>query len=475
MNGSELAGQFLLPTFLAFILMLVIIGSIAIDVYIEEFDFFNIKSVVLFIFTFIYGLSAFDRIFFRQNITTVVANEGAHLTTILIYAICGVTIFELAYRFTGFFEFGKIRNSWRDKQTSIQQIDMPRINAGIIGTYIAAILGVLILEAAGRGIVYRFLNPLDLTDSAELDWWFYFVQWLIFSVHVGCWLLFCRNISDPHRQDSNMFRSVILIILAIFISLCLNRTAIINLFLPLIIIYNYYVKTIKPIYIISTFALAIFYFISWDIYRNATVGNTFIEESGISAVYDGFMANLDYIDTFINVLDKMKNDEFQNGGTFLTVLFKPIPRSLWLDKPPGANTFVTSIVSPTALTTGYSRSSAILLEAYVNFGFFGILGVMSTLGVACRVLFKYLKANLDNPFSILYYSIAFLSIYTFTRVDAQISTTFAMYYLLPLSLIVKRKSKKVFSRYKLVVPPDPDTSAENSRDRKIVSSAKQHK
>lgn len=67
------------------------------------------------------------------------------------------------------------------------------------------------------------------------------------------------------------------------------------------------------------------------------------------------------------------NFEYLLGQSYYRILLTPIPRFVWPNKPINTESFIGSIVSPEIL--GYSLPPGIQGDLYINFGFWGVLGM----------------------------------------------------------------------------------------------------
>jgi hypothetical protein len=150
-------------------------------------------------------------------------------------------------------------------------------------------------------------------------------------------------------------------------------------------------------------------------------------------VWNGLANNLDYADSFVRfVVDEAP---LTYGTTYLAPATKPIPRSVWPDKPLGGNSRLTESILPGVIAVGNSRAASAVTEGYVNFGLVGPPILYALLGVLCAVLARWRDAHAGSPNATLLYAVGFLGVLTFIRTDAQIATTFVGYYLIPLVVI----------------------------------------
>jgi hypothetical protein len=91
---------------------------------------------------------------------------------------------------------------------------------------------------------------------------------------------------------------------------------------------------------------------------------------------------------------------YQNGQTYYYLLVTLVPRFLWPDKPSvsEANQFYQlafGITDVKALATT-SISVGSMAEGYINFGWFGVIGIMMFIGIVLRIYERTFVANQSN-------------------------------------------------------------------------------
>ena len=211
---------------------------------------------------------------------------------------------------------------------------------------------------------------------------------------------------------------------------------IVNLVIPAVLLVHYHRRRINAPMLVGAIVLALIYFLVWDGYREAQAGGG-QGPSGLalspSGVWRGVANNLDYTDSFVRLVLEKPSPAW--GETYLAPATKPAPRSVWPEKPLGANSRLTDIIFPGTRLNGFSRASSAITEGYLNFGVLGPPFVYALLGVASAALVRWHGARRTRPDATLVYAVAVVGLLTFVRTDAQIATTFLGYYLLPLLTI----------------------------------------
>ena len=122
---------------------------------------------------------------------------------------------------------------------------------------------------------------------------------------------------------------------------------------------------------------------------------------------------------------------YQYGSTYLTLLFKPIPRSLMPQKPLGASALVEKVLFPALFEAGFARAATVLVELYLNFSGLGIFLGMFLLGVGSRALYAWLRRSNYGSGAVLLYSLSLGNLMLLVRNDFHQYTTFALFYLIP--------------------------------------------
>jgi hypothetical protein len=81
---------------------------------------------------------------------------------------------------------------------------------------------------------------------------------------------------------------------------------------------------------------------------------------------------------------------FWGGETYYPILFKPIPRAVWPDKPEemSGQTFGHRYAMISAGNTGTSINLPQLVELYANFGLIGVIAGMFLFGLIYRLLIE---------------------------------------------------------------------------------------
>ena len=118
--------------------------------------------------------------------------------------------------------------------------------------------------------------------------------------------------------------------------------------------------------------------------------------------------DLSYTPTVFRVIEFVPDQyDHLSGQSYYRVLFIPIPRFIWADKPVNTGLIVGRWLFPGTIIQ--SNPPGVMGDLYVNFGYIGILGFM---------VFGFIFARIDNSNSLAYYltvATSFGSIFHFTR------------------------------------------------------------
>jgi hypothetical protein len=98
--------------------------------------------------------------------------------------------------------------------------------------------------------------------------------------------------------------------------------------------------------------------------------------------------------------------DFLMGQSLINVLFMPIPRSLWPEKPVGLGHMIAQAIWPGA--HGGPAPYAVT-ELFINFHIISVVIGMIFIGFCGRVIYSYLVSNPRNPGVVLIYTTLLLS------------------------------------------------------------------
>ena len=126
---------------------------------------------------------------------------------------------------------------------------------------------------------------------------------------------------------------------------------------------------------------------------------------GDTAMASDFAVALDYVPSML---------DFRFGSTYVEALARPVPRSVWPDKPLALDTQLMYLIWPSlAPYVGFAYS--IFAEPYFNFSYIGELGILLLFGLACRWLYEWTSANPRSYFAMGVFALAWPYIIVFVR------------------------------------------------------------
>ena len=205
------------------------------------------------------------------------------------------------------------------------------------------------------------------------------------KAHFGFWILVC-------------FSVVFLVSLG-------SRWNIISLSLGLLIIRHYAVRRVKLGQLIGLGVILLVFSFFFQFYRNYISIEYYmqIREQGglLSRFVFGSLSGFDSLVLIIEGIPQVL--DFQWGRSILDLIWYPIPRLLWADKPEITAMLFCKAFFPEATERGVIRGIPYMGELYLNFGPAGIVIGMLALGLFCRVFYAYMKLNRFGLISILIY------------------------------------------------------------------------
>jgi hypothetical protein len=205
------------------------------------------------------------------------------------------------------------------------------------------------------------------------------------NTHPGFWILLC-------------FALLFLLSLG-------SRWNIISLALGLVIIRHYAVRRVRLYQLIGLAVVLLIFSFFYQFYRNYISIEYYmqIREQGdlLSRFVSGSLSGFNSLLLVIEGVPEVLN--FQWGRSLLDLVWYPIPRFLWAEKPEITAMLFCKAFFPEATARGVIRGIPYMGELYLNLGPAGILMGMVALGLFCRTFYAYMKLNRFNLTSILIY------------------------------------------------------------------------
>lgn len=246
-------------------------------------------------------------------------------------------------------------------------------------------------------------------------------------------------------------KNIILTSIAIILTILINfnsRLSILTFLLQLLILSCLYLDNIRkklPYYFIIII-LPIFFIIiiALGILRDSTNGKLY---QNIDIAYFA-LGNIHDMRALSDGLEyNSKNDLKYYGMTIIApILFKPIPRKIWENKPRNAAAIYTEKVTPGVLKEGFAIAPGIVYEAFINFGYIGSLIYFSIIGYLLffiqTILFKEFFINKYNAFFAIIISLFVSRLLYLRGEDLTLIYTYSSFFIINYLLIfIKTKIK----------------------------------
>ena len=199
-----------------------------------------------------------------------------------------------------------------------------------------------------------------------------------------------------------------------------GRKASITLALLCLFAYHYRVSPITNWRRLGLIALLVIgpYFIAMPLLRqhgkvDLLVSHPKAFAAEVAANSELLVKQLSYVETYVFITDYFTSHDKWLGCTYFDLLLAPVPSSLYPDKPPiDDGLYVRSLLEGYGAEPGQAFRSLYYSSmppetygsAFMNFGVFGVVGLMYLLGAFYRFAYEYAR-NCDwSFFSILLYS-----------------------------------------------------------------------
>ena len=142
------------------------------------------------------------------------------------------------------------------------------------------------------------------------------------------------------------------------------------------------------------------------------------------------------------------NINYQYGESYLNLIGKPIPRSIWPNKPLEFDTQIMKVLFPNYAAAGVGFAFSAISEPLVNFGVSGVLLFFFLLGFGNQKLLKTLR---NRPTSTLLLINAWLAGFMFVLVRGNLSVDFQRALFPLLSGIIVLNAGKLYRSLKVEV------------------------
>jgi len=125
-----------------------------------------------------------------------------------------------------------------------------------------------------------------------------------------------------------------------------------------------------------------------------------VSESGIAHEYDQYMSVL------ARIMDGVPNEvNYLHGSTYLLGFAYVVPRAIWSDKPPSAAVILTDQLFAGSYSGTSYLTPTMWGEAFMNFGYLGIIIIPFAFGVLFKGFNLYAKTSPVSPAQAVIYTI----------------------------------------------------------------------
>jgi len=230
-----------------------------------------------------------------------------------------------------------------------------------------------------------------------------YLWWGVLLVIPSFWAYYAYLLDTRGKAGLGYWIFVALIIL--FLLSLGSRWNVISLSLGLLIIRHYAVRRVKVHQLILLAGILFIFSFFYQFYRNYISVEYYMKIAQQEDLTQRFVfGSLSGFNSLIVVLEGVPEVlDFQYGRSLIDLVYYPIPRLLWPAKPELTAMLFCKTFFPTATAAGIVQGIPYLGELYLNFGPLGIPIGMIGLGLFCRALYVYFKANGSNLASLLIY------------------------------------------------------------------------
>jgi oligosaccharide repeat unit polymerase len=296
----------------------------------------------------------------------------------------------------------KYHRSWSTNNI-IQQKKVFRL--GLIIYFLGLIVYLIFIQKiGGLSILWQELH-LRSTKNAGLG---YYQTFYMFSIQFGSLLMLWSTFKNKRK-----YKNIFIILLTIFLLGSMGaRGPVIIFLLSILIMYHYLIKrinkvlNIKIIFLLLLFPMFIVIMLQFRYYSFDYIKNNpkILVSKSIESFESGFVARVGRLERDIVILKYFSNNDFWWGKSYIGLIYAPIPRTLFPNKPPNDTGMYLR-----AMALGYKvepPQPVSKLESsswpegnwvgYMNWGIPGFLIVFYFSGLLMGKYYRYIK-NLDFP------------------------------------------------------------------------------
>lgn len=180
-------------------------------------------------------------------------------------------------------------------------------------------------------------------------------------------------------------------------------------------------------------------------YRNVEVRTGTLQDT----VGTAFTRPMDGVVEFFQGLDTAEVDDlavelrfvpgivgYRLGSTYVEAFTRPIPRTLWPEKPREGDVQLMQVIWPEFARQHVGFAFSLFGEPFLNFGLPGIVLVSAIFGLAWRSLYTWFTRNPSNPIVLAVYALSWPFLFVYMRGGIGVDYQRQLIVLLPVVLIV---------------------------------------
>jgi len=304
----------------------------------------------------------------------------------------------------------------------------------VVGAFLFISFSAVSLFLYMQGGPVRYLlkyQQLQQQWATRGEWWVHLLVFAMLWALPAFWLLYAQRVSGGGGKSLGM-GVVGVFVYAACVSLLAGRGVFIKFLLISAIARHCLGRRLRAREMTAAVVIVLGVLVFGRLYRLWTLGQGLWHGSVGAVIWLGVISSFSYLDTLVRLVTHMPEQlSWQYGATLLPLVFKFVPRALFPEKPLGAGALITSTFFPSAYAAGMTRSASFLNESYLNFGVIGVLAGMFLLGVAARLLYRYLLLQPHNKATVIIYGVSLLGLLGVLKGEVSTSTTLYLYDLIP--------------------------------------------
>jgi hypothetical protein len=349
----------------------------------------------------------------------------------LFASVLGFTSFAVGYRFYCRRRSILRRKIWLDGSWNLSRARVISIVFLIIG-----LAGFVTMYSLSGSLLYFITLDPQTKAPDSISVWYFYILWICLFVQVGALIQLGNWLTD----GSQTLWTIAYFFLALVSSFVLSRNFTVLFLIMCALCWHYRRRNIKIIEIAAIFLLVVGYLAVAGLYREwVSPGGSLDHVTDLAdlatqqdqLVLRYVVSNLEQFSNLSDVTVMTPRElPYQFGSTFVPLLLKPIPRALMPSKPLGASAVFSRHIAPDSYENGLATALGAWGEWYLNFGWFGIIVGMASMGAVTAASYRAILSTQGFARVLLYLSFLVILL-SWLRSDFQSSTTYGLYYLLP--------------------------------------------